>query len=89
MKPLSVIYSIRICLGIAAAAMCVLLRLDDLLTCASLGIFFYMLTYYILRHFFIAKVEKPSQIMTMGIGAYLLTFVAAFGLLFTLMLAPI
>ena len=86
MKPLSVVYSIRICLGIVAAAVCVLLRLDDLLTSASLGIFFYILTYYFLRHFFVAKVEKPSKIMTMGIGAYLLTFVAAFGLLFTLMI---
>ena len=86
MKPLSVVYSIRICLGIVAAVMCVLLRLDDLLTSASLGIFFYIFTYYLLRRFFVAKVEKPSKMMTMGIGAYLLTFAAAFGLLFTLMI---
>ena len=86
MKPLSVVYSIRACLGIVAAAMCVLLRLDDLLTGVSLGIFFYLLTYYILKHFFVAKVEKPSKIMTMGIGAYFLTFAVVFGLLFTLMI---
>jgi len=86
MKPLSVVYSIRVCLGIVAAAMCVLLRLDDLLTGVSLGIFFYLLTYYFLKHFFVAKVEKPSKIMTMGIGAYFLTFAVAFGLLFTLMI---
>ena len=86
MKPLSVVYSIRVCLGIIAGAMCVLLRLDDLLTGVSLGIFFYLLTYYVLRHFFVAKVEKPSKIMTMGIGAYFLTFAVAFGLLFTLMI---
>jgi len=86
MKPLSVVYSIRVCLGIVAAVMCVLLRLDDLLTGVSLGIFFYLLTYYVLKHFFVAKVEKPSKIMTMGIGAYFLTFAVAFGLLFTLMI---
>ena len=86
MKPLSVVYSIRVCLGIVAAAMCVILRLDDLLTGVSLGIFFYLLTYYILKHFFGSKVEKPSKIMTMGIGAYFLTFAVAFGLLFTLMI---
>lgn len=86
MKPLSVVYSIRACLGIVAAAMCVLLRLDDLLTGVSLGIFFYLLTYYFLKHFFVAKVEKPSKIMTMGIGAYFLTFAVVFGLLFTLMI---
>ncbi len=86
MKPLSVVYSIRVCLGIVAAAMCVLLRLDDLLTGVSLGIFFYLLTYYILKHFFVAKVEKPSKIMTMGIGAYFLTFAVVFGLLFTLLI---
>jgi len=86
MKPLSVVYSTRVCLGIVAAVMCVLLRLDDLLTGVSLGIFFYLLTYYILKHFFVAKVEKPSKIMTMGIGAYFLTFAVAFGLLFTLMI---
>jgi len=86
MKPLSVVYSIRACLGIVAAAMCVLLRLDDLLTGVSLGIFFYLLTYYILKHFFVAKVEKPSKILTMGIGAYFLTFAVVFGLLFTLLI---
>ena len=86
MKPLSVVYSIRVCLGIVAAVMCVLLRLDDLLTGISLGIFFYILTYYVLKHFFVAKVEKPSKITTMGIGAYFLTFAVAFGLLFTLMI---
>ena len=86
MKPLSVVYSIRVCLGIVVAAMCVLLKLDDLLTGVSLGIFFYLLTYYILKHFFVAKVEKPSKIMTMGIGAYFLTFAVVFGLLFTLMI---
>jgi hypothetical protein len=85
-KPLSVVYTIRICLGVVAAAICVLLRLDDLLTSASLGIFIYIITYYFLRHFYINKVEKPTQIMTMGIGAYLLAFAAAFGLLFTLMI---
>ncbi len=86
MKPLSIVYVIRICLDIVAAAICVLLRLDDLLTSASLGIFIYIIAYYFLRHFYIDKVEKPTQIMTMGIGAYLLAFVAAFGLLFTLMI---
>jgi predicted PurR-regulated permease PerM len=86
MKPLSVVYSIRVCLGIVAAAMCVLLRLDDLLTGVILGIFFYLLTYYVLKYFFVSKVEKPSKIMTMGIGAYFLTFAVAFGLLFTLMI---
>ncbi|UCF59139.1 MAG: PKD domain-containing protein [Candidatus Bathyarchaeota archaeon] len=86
MKPLSVVYSIRACLGFVAGAMCVLLRLDDLLTGIMLGIFFYLLTYYVLKHFFVAKVEKPSKIMTMGIGAYFLTFAVAFGLLFTLVI---
>jgi hypothetical protein len=85
-KPLSVVYSIRICLGVVAAAMCILLRLDDLLTGVSLGIFFYLLTYYLLKRFFVAKVEEPSKIMTMGVGAYFLTFVLAFGLFFTLMI---
>jgi hypothetical protein len=86
MKPLSVVYLIRVCLGIVAGAMCVLLRLDDLYWGVSIGIFFYLLTYYVLKHFFVAKVEKPSKIMTMGIGAYFLTFAVAFGLLFTLMI---
>jgi len=86
MKPLSVVYSIRVCLGIVAAAVCVLLKLDDLLTGISLGIFFYLLTYYVIKYFFVAKVEKPSKIMTMGIGAYSLTFAVSLGLLFTLVI---
>ncbi|UCE29848.1 MAG: PKD domain-containing protein [Candidatus Bathyarchaeota archaeon] len=86
MKPLSVVYSIRICLGVVAAALCILLRLDTLWYNILLGISFYILTYYFLKHFFGPKVEDPSKITTMGVGAYFLTFALAFGLFFTLMI---
>jgi hypothetical protein len=45
----------------------------------------YIVTYYIYKWRFIALVEKPSKILTQGIGAYFLTWIVALGLFYTLL----
>ena len=88
MKPLSIIYWSRAVFGILAALICILLRIDKyphpLMSGISIGLIIYILTYYILKWMFMAKVEKPTKVITTGIGAYFLTWIVAWSLLITL-----
>jgi PKD repeat protein len=92
LKTLNVIYVLRLVLGIIAAIITTLvidLRIGDpLISGISIGILFYIITYYILKWRFLNKVEKPSKIFTMGIGAYFLTFILCWVLFITPFLAP-
>jgi len=53
-----------------------------------MGLIIYILTYYILKWRFIAKVEKPTKVFTTGIGAYFLTWIVCWILLITPLLKP-
>jgi PKD repeat protein len=92
LKTLTVIYVIRIILGILAALITTIvidLKIGDpLISGISIGILFYIITYYILKWRFLNKVEKPSKIFTMGIGAYFLTFILCWTLFITPFLVP-
>jgi PKD repeat protein len=92
LKTLNVIYVLRLVLGAIAAlitALVIDLRVGDpLISGISIGILFYIITYYILKWRFLNKVEKPSKIFTMGIGAYFLTFILCWVLFITPFLAP-
>lgn len=92
MKTLNVIYVLRLVLGFTAALITNLvidLKVGDpLISGISIGILFYIITYYILKWRFLNKVEKPSKIFTMGIGAYFLTFILFWVLFITPFLAP-
>jgi PKD repeat protein len=92
LKTLNVIYVLRLVLGVIAAlitALVIDLRVGDpLISGISIGILFYIITYYILKWRFLNKVEKPSKIFTMGIGAYFLTFILCWVLFITPFLAP-
>jgi hypothetical protein len=85
LKPLSIIYWSRVCFGVVAALFCALLGIKNLLNGMSVGILVYLSTYYVLKGLFITKVEKPSKIFTMGIGAYFITWIVAWVLFYTLM----
>ena len=82
----------RVGFGILAAIITTLiidLRVGDpLITGISTGILFYIITFYILKWRFLNKVEKPSKIFTMGIGAYFLTFILCWTLFVTPFLKP-
>ncbi len=92
MKPLKLIYWIRVVLGVVAALITTLvidLKVGDpLISGISIGIIFYIITYYILKWQFLNKVEKPPKIFTMGIGAYFLAFILCWTLFITPFLTP-
>jgi PKD repeat protein len=92
LKTLNVIYCIRIGFGILAAlvaALVVNLKAGNpLINGITVGLAVYLITYYLLKWRFMNKVEKPTKILTMGIGAYFLTFIFCWVLFITPFLAP-
>jgi len=92
LKTLNVIYCLRIGFGILAALVAALLvnlkAGNPLINGITVGLAVYLLTYYLLKWQFMNKVEKPSKILTMGIGAYFLTFIFCWVLFITPFLAP-
>jgi len=90
LKPLNIIYWSRVGFGVVAALVCLLLidvnkLANPLISGISVGILVYLITYYILKWRFMTKVEKPSKVFTMGIGAYFLTWIVVWVLFITLM----
>jgi len=88
METLSVIYWWRVGLGIIAGFICAagLAFISSLLLGISFTLMFYIITYYILKMKFMAKVEKPSKIVTTGVGAYIMTWLVSWILFFTMVL---
>lgn len=87
-KPLTVIYWTRLLLGIIAALISALLSSltpeFNLLNGVSIALLLYIVTYYVYKFMFLAKVEKPSKIFTTGVGAYFLSWVVMFAMFTTL-----
>ena len=54
----------------------------------TVGLAVYLVSFYVIKWLFMNKVEKPTKILTMGIGAYALTFVFCWVLFVTPFLAP-
>lgn len=94
MKPLSIVYWSRVCFGIVAALICAVGSwasaelFNSFLQGLSMAIIVYILTHYVLKWQFIAKVEKASKLFTTGIGAYFFTWVVTWILFFTLLNPP-
>ena len=86
MEPLNILYWSRVGLGILAALICTLLRLDDFVSGLAFGLLFYIITYYILKRRFVAYAEKPSKVFTMGIGAYFMSWIVSWALFYTIAL---
>ena len=92
LKTLNVIYLFRIGFGILAALVAALVvdlkgPGDPLINGITIGLAVYMVTYYLLKWQFANKVEKPTKILTMGIGIYFLTFIMCWVLFITPLLA--
>lgn len=54
----------------------------------TVGLAVYLVSFYLIKWQFMNKVEKPTKILTMGIGAYVLTFIFCWVLFITPFLAP-
>lgn len=91
MKILNVIYICRVAIAVLAAlvaALVVNLKVGDpLINGISISLAIYILTYYVLKYFFMNKVTNQTKIFTMGIGGYFLTFLLCWVLFITPTLA--
>ena len=92
MKPLVAIYWARLGLGTIAALLSALLALTQgefsittFLNGLTVALLVYLVSYYVFKAMFGAKVEKPSKIMTMGIGVYFFTWIVLMILFYTLL----
>lgn len=88
MKPTTIIYWTRACLGVVAALLSTLLSTVDTLSFLngmSIALLVYIVTYYVYKPIFLTKVEKPTKIFTTGVGAYFLTWIVAWGIFYTLL----
>ncbi len=92
LETLNVIYCIRIGLGVLAALIATLvvdLKVGNpLINGITVALAVYILTYYLLKMHFTNKVEKPTKVLTMGIGIYFFVFVFCWVLFTTPMLTP-
>ncbi|MEM2098420.1 MAG: hypothetical protein QXU99_01550 [Candidatus Bathyarchaeia archaeon] len=96
MKPLVVIYWLRLGLGIVSAILSTLLSLlrDELsyttfLNGLTLALAVYLISYYVIKAKFLTKVEKQSKIMTQGIGIYFFTWLVFWILIYSIMRGPV
>lgn len=89
MESLSLIYWIKVCLGVLTAAICVLLWVNNIFTGIAIGVLVYLLSDKILRQLFIDKVDNPSTVTKTGIGIYVLAWLFFWALLFTLRHPPV
>ena len=87
LKTLNVIYLCRIGFAILAAlvaALVVDLKVGNpLLNGITIGLSIYLVSFYVLKWLFVKKVEKPTKIITMGIGIYFMTFIMCWVLFIT------
>ena len=95
MKPLVMIYWIRVALAIVAAAISTVITLmfgergiRTFLNGLTIALLVYLITYYIIKAKFGNQIEKKSKIMTMGIGIYFFTWILAWVLIYSIALGP-
>jgi hypothetical protein len=96
MKPLETIYWLRLGLGIAAALICTgyglavngISKTDFQFTTifinsTSLAILTYLGSYFVIKRRFLTRVEKPTKLLTTGIGIYFISWVVFWVLIYT------
>ncbi len=98
MKPLQVVYVLRVVFGIVAALLATAYVIgigavsktwsspnwSILFNGMSLAIILYIVSFYAIKRFFALKVEKPQKLFTMGIGIYFLTWIVFWILMYTI-----
>jgi len=96
MKPMVMLYGLRLVLGIIAGSLSTLLALlsDEFsyvtfINGITIALAVYLLSYYLLKSKFAAKVEKQSKIMSQGIGVYFLTWLVFWILVYSILKGPV
>jgi len=97
MKPLQTIYWSRLGLGVVAAVLCTgyAVATNEITTTSfnwvtfinsmSIALAVYLISYYVIKMKFVTKVEKPTKLMTMGIGIYFIAWMVFWVLMYTLL----
>lgn len=101
MKPLETIYWLRLGLGIVAALICTgyilavngVSRTDfplaTFINGITLAILTYLGSYYIIKRRFLTRVEKPTKLLTTGIGIYFIAWAVFWVLIYTVLAAAL
>jgi len=96
MKPLETIYWLRFATGIVAALVCVgyglgtntisneTFSINTFFNTTSLAVLVYLISYYLIKFRYQTQVQKPTKLLTAGIGIYFLTWLAFWVLLYTI-----
>jgi hypothetical protein len=92
LKPLEVIYWIRVALSIIAGVISAFVatlfdpfEFNTFLNGLTIALAIYLLSYYVLKAKFMNKVEKQSKIMTMGIFIYFIAWAVFFILFYSIL----
>ena len=95
LTPLALIYWARAILGIIAGSISAVLTLsmgerglNTFLNGLTIALVVYLITFYIIKAKFKHKVEKPSKLMTQGIGFYFFAWIFSWVLIYTMILGP-
>ncbi len=85
------IYWMRFLLGIFAGFICTLYNVfvypEDIfsfMTGITFALLIYLLSYYVFKSAYFTKVEKPSKLVTTGIGIYFITWIVCWTLFWTI-----
>ena len=86
------IYWMRFLLGIFAGVICTLYNIfieapSDIfgfMTGIMFALLIYLLSYYFFKSAYFMKVEKPSKLVTTGIGIYFITWIVCWTLFWTI-----
>jgi hypothetical protein len=90
---LTLIYWSRVALGVVAAAISAVITLyvgerglSTFMNGLTIALLVYLIAFYVFKAKFKTQVEKPSKIMTQGIGIYFFTWIFAWVLIYSIIL---
>jgi len=84
LKPLDIIYIVKAMLGALTALICLLLKVENILTAVGIAMLIYLSSDKILKQIFIEKVEK-SVVTKTGVGIFIIMWLFLWILLYTFM----
>ncbi|MBN1357683.1 hypothetical protein JW988_02840 [Candidatus Bathyarchaeota archaeon] len=95
MKPLEIIYWIRVILAIVAGVISAVVatlfgaaEFNTFLNGVTIALAIYLISYYALKAKFANQVEKQSKIMSMGIFMYFIAWAVFFILFYSILKGP-
>jgi len=99
MKPLQTIYWLRLGLGVVAAILCAVYvwatgeistegNYIILMNSISIALAVYLVSYYAIKSKYLTLVEKPTKLMSTGIGVYFLGWLVFWVLFYTILAGP-